>query len=155
MAVLAAARVIIVPRGTIKKATFPLGIGAIAWSNGIACIDSANVGAVWPGPGTNGKTLSTTVQPIGTFEGSANNSLGAATVPIGVELSRERELVYLDSVTGAGAITVANLFQMAYLVDDHTVTTVSTGASKAGLVWAVSPQGYPGGGGVEFPFSSF
>jgi hypothetical protein len=143
MAALTAARVVTVPIGTIKKATFPLKAGHKVWQNGMACIDTASAGSVVEG------AVSTTLKPIGKFVDSVDNSAGGATVPVGVELTRERQLEYWDSVTGAGAITTANLFSSVYIADDHTLTTVSTGASAYGIVWAISPQGYPGAVGVE------
>lgn len=143
MAALTAARVVLVPNGTIKKGTFPLGIAAKAFENGMACIDTANLGAVWPGK------ASTTLKPIGRFASTVDNTVGGATVPIGVELTREHFLEYWDSVTGAGAITIANLLQTVYIASDHELTTSSGGASAYGIVWAVSPQGYPGAVGVE------
>lgn len=147
MGALTAARVSLVGRGTIKKATFPLGAGAPkAWDGAMACIDTANVGAVWPGK------VATTLKAIGEFQQTVDNSAGGTTVPIGVELFRERELKYWDSVTGGGAITIANLFQTVYIASDHEVTTVSTGASIYGIVWAVGPQGAPGAVGVEALF---
>lgn len=142
MAALTAARTVLVPRGTIRKGTFPLAIGAKAFEGGIACLDTAAAGAVKQG------AVSTTLKPIGWFLQSIDNTSGAATVPIGVELFQEKEIQYWDSVTGGGAITSANLFQDVYIADDHTLTTVSTGASVYGKVWAVAPSGYPGGIGV-------
>jgi len=143
MAALTAARVILVPNGTLKKATFPLAAGVKAWQNGMACVDSANVGAVYPA------TVSTTLLAIGKFLDSVDNSAGGTTVPIGVELTRERLVEYWDSVTGAGAITISNLFQDVYIASDHELTTVSTGASKYGKVWTIAAQGYPASVGVE------
>lgn len=143
MSALTAARVVILARGTLKKATFPLAIGAKAFEGGMACLDTAAAGAVKQG------AVSTTLVPIGLFIDTLDNTSGATTKPIGVDLNREHNIEYWDSVTGAGAITIANLFQDVYIADDHTLTTVTTGASKYGKVWAVSPQGYPGGVGAE------
>lgn len=143
MSALTAARTQLVLRGTIKKITYPLAIGATAWEGGLCCIDTNAYGAVKQGQ------VSTTLKAIGWFLNSVNNSAGAATVPVGVELFTEKDISYWDSATGAGAITSANLFQPVYIVDDHTLTTVATGASEAGRVWTVSPQGYPNGVGIE------
>jgi hypothetical protein len=142
MPALTAARVVLVPTGTIKKVTYPLAIGAKAFQNALACIDTGAVGSVKQG------AVSTTLKPIGFFVDSLDNTSGAATVPIGVELFQEKSVQYWDSVTGAGAITVANLFQDVYIASDHELTTVATGASVYGKVWAISPSGYPGGVGV-------
>jgi hypothetical protein len=148
MSALSAARAQLVFRGTIKKLTYPLAAGATAWEGGLACIDTSAYGSVKQGQ------VSTTLIPIGWFIQSVNNSAGGSTVPVGVELFTEKDISYWDSVTGAGAITSANLFQPVYIADDHTLTTVSTGASEFGRVWAISPQGYPNAVGVQAPVSS-
>jgi hypothetical protein len=144
MAALIAPRVTLVRQWAMKKATFPLGIGAKAWEGGMACIDSARVGAVWPG------SVATTLKDIGWFMGSVDNSAGGATVPVPVELTREKWLQLWDSVGGGGAITNANLFQQVYIASDHELTTVATGASPVGIVWLVGGvNGYPNAIGIE------
>ena len=143
MSALTAARIILVPDGTIKKTSFPLKAGAKAFENGMCCIDTASAATVVQGQ------ASTTLIPIGKFIETKDNTLGAGTLPIGVNLNRERLISYWDSVTGAGAITAANLFSDVYIADDQTLTTSSGGNSKYGKVWIVSPQGYPGGVGAE------
>lgn len=147
MSALAAARVVLVARGTLKKATFPLKAGSKAFEGGMACYDTASAGSVTQG------AVSTTLVPIGLWIDTKDNSAGGSTVPIGVDLNREHFIEYWDSVTGGGAVTISNLFADVYIADDHTVTTVSSGASKYGKVWAVSPQGYPGAVGVEAVYS--
>lgn len=137
MAALAAARVTLVPKVTIKKTVYPLGINKTAFDGGMACVDSANLGAVWPG------AVSTTLTPLGKF--LATVTTGGATLPVGVELTNEADCEVWDSVTGGGAITIANLFQLVYIASDHELTTVSAGASVYGRVMGISPQGYPGG----------
>jgi hypothetical protein len=145
MAALTGPRVALVGRGTVKKTTFPLKAGATAWDGGVACIDTANPGSVVPADG-----VTTTLKPIGTFTTSVNNSAGSGIAMVGVELFREREVYYYDSVTGAGAVTESNLFSDLYLASDHEVTTVATG-SPAGFAWRiVHPGGYIA---VEAPFS--
>lgn len=148
MSALTAARVQLVFRGTIKKTTFPLKAGAKAFENGIAAIDSASAGTVVPFA-----AASTTLLPIGWFLSSVDNSAGGAAVPVGVELFKEKDIAYYDSVTGAGAVTAANLFSTLYGASDHEVTTSSSSASKAGIMWAFGAQGYPGAIGVEAPSS--
>jgi hypothetical protein len=148
MSALTAARVQLVFKGTIKKTTYPLKTGATAWAGGIAAIDTANPGYVFPfAAGT------TTTKPIGWFLDSVNNSAGGTTVPIGVELFREHDVTYYDSVTGAGAVTAANLFQTLYGASDHEVTTSSSGSAPvAGVMLGFGPQGYPNAIGVEAPW---
>jgi len=143
MAALTATRVQLVLRGTLKKTSFPLAAGVKAWENGMCCIDTAAAGSVKPG------AVSTTLKPIGKFTANVDNSAGTGTVQVGVELTREVDVEYWDSVTGAGAVTSANLFQTVYIASDHEVTTTSTGASPYGVVWAIGPQGYPNAVGVE------
>lgn len=144
MAALTAARVILVPKGSIKKFSAPLKAGQKAWENGLCCIDTASAGSVTPG------AVSTTLEPIGWFTASVDNSAStAATAAVGVELFTEKEIQYWDSVTGAGAITASNLFQKVYVASDHELTTTSTGASPYGIVWSYNPQGYPNAVGVE------
>ncbi len=144
MAALIAPRYVNVRQGSIKKGTFPLGIGVKAWEGGMACIDSARVGAIWPG------SVAATLKDVGWFMGSVDNSAGGTTVGVPVELARERWLQYWDSVGGGGAITIANLFQQVYIASDHELTTVATGASPAGIVWLVGGvNGYPNAIGIE------
>lgn len=143
MAALTAERAILVATRSIRRATFPLKAGSKAFANGLACYDTASAGTV-----TQGAT-STTLIPIGRFLSSFDNTAGGSSVPIGVMLDREHLVSYWDSVTGGGAITIANLFQTVFITTDHEFTTVSTGASKGGIVWDVSPAGYPGGIGIE------
>lgn len=147
MAALTAARVQLVFKGTIKKTTYPLKTGATAWANGIAAIDTSNPGYVLPFAAG-----STSLKPIGWFLDSVNNSAGGTTVPIGVELFREKDVAYYDSVTGNGAVTSANLFETLYGASDHEVTTVSSGNSPAGMMVGFGPQGYPNAIGVEAPW---
>jgi hypothetical protein len=143
MAALTAARVILVPGGTIKRITAPLAAGAKVWENGMACVDPSNPGSF------NKGGLTTTQKGVGKFTQSVDNSAGGTTVPVGVELTREHVLEYWDSVTGAGAITTANLYQEVYIASDHELTTVSSGAAPYGYVWTIGPQGYPNAVGVE------
>lgn len=144
MGALTAGRVALVPKGKISgRISLPLAIGAKAFDNGMACFDTAAYGAVKQG------AVSTTLQAIGKFTETKDNSAGGTTVPVGVELTREHDVEYWDSVTGAGAITAANLFQPVYIASDHELTTVSTGASIYGRVLTLGPAGYPAGVGVE------
>jgi len=49
MSALTAARVTLVPTGTIKRGTFPLLAGASVFENGMACIDTNAAGSVTKG----------------------------------------------------------------------------------------------------------
>jgi hypothetical protein len=144
MAALTGTYYVNIPDGRIKKFTAPLAIGQKAFEGGQVCVDSANPGAVY-----RSASGSTTLKPIGTFMANVDNSAGGTTAAVGVELNREVNLTYWDSVTGAGAVTASNLFSNVYIGSDHEVTTTSTGNSVAGFVWKVLPNGKVG---VEFPF---
>lgn len=147
MSALTAARVGLALQQKIKTIAYPLATGAKAWENGVVCYDTGAYGSVKQG------AVSTTLVPIGLFRGSFDNTAGSATVPIGVELFTEKDVTWYDSVTGAGAITIANLFQPVYLASDHEVTTVTTGASQAGRVYSINMGNYPGAIGVVAGFS--
>jgi hypothetical protein len=154
MGALTAARVIGSARSTIKKVTYPLAAGVKAFENGVACIDTGAVGALKPGA-----TGSTTLIRIGLFTATFDNSGGVASVPIGVDLDEEIVLTWLDPA-GSGTPTIANLFQMMYLASDHEVTTTTTTASKAGIMWALGGvfgigMNYPGAIGVGKPLGLF
>ena len=154
MAAATAARITGTLRAPIKKVTYPLAAGAKAFEGCMACIDTANLGSVVQGK------VSTTLVRIGLFTGTFDNTAGGATVPIGIDLDEEIWLTWFDSVTGGGAITIANLFQVAYIATDHELTTVTTGASKAGIIWAIGGafgigQNYAGAVGVGKPLGLY
>jgi hypothetical protein len=142
MSALTAARQGLAFRQKIKTISYPLAVGAKAWDNGMACYDTSAFGSVKQG------AVSTTLVPIGSFRGSFDNTSGSTTVPIGVELNEEKEIQWWDSVTGGGAVTIANLFQTVYIASDHEVTTTTTGASVAGRVFSINMGNYPGAIGV-------
>jgi hypothetical protein len=146
MSALVAARVSLALIQKIKSISYPLAIGAKAFEGGICCYDTAAFGAV------KQAAVSTTLVPIGIFRQTFDNTSGAATVPIGVELFEEKNIVWYDSVGGGGAITIANLFETVYLASDHEATTVSTGASAAGRVYSINMGNYPGAVGVLASF---
>jgi hypothetical protein len=144
---LTAARVVLVGGGRAVRTgglkSARLAAGAVAWDGGIACIDTAAPGGLVPaGP-------STTLRPVGTFTRSVDNSASGTPVGVGIEFFRERWIAYWDSVTGAGAITLADLYSTVFLASDHELTTDPTGASPYGVVWELFPLGYPTGIGVE------
>ena len=77
--------------------------------------------------------------PVGTAQADVDNTSGTGTVYVLVLLDHEVVLNWYDSVTGAGAVSTTvggtSLFQTVYGSDDHTVTTTSSGNSRAGRVW--------------------
>jgi hypothetical protein len=154
MSALTAARSVGSLRAMLKKVTYPLAIGATAWSGGIACIDTAAAGAL-----KAGASGSATLIRIGLFINSVNNSAGGAAVPVEVDLDEEITIDWFDAA-GAGTPTIANLFQIMYLASDHEVTTTSTSNSKAGIMWALGGTfgiglNYPGAIGVGKPLGLF
>lgn len=153
MAALTSPRVQLTFRETIKKVVYPLAAGAKAWENGMACVDTAAAGVVKPG------AVSTTLIRIGLFTQSVDNSAGGTAVPVGVDLDEEITIDWFDSVASGGTVTIANLFQVLYIASDHELTTTSTGASKAGIMWAFGGafggQGYAGAIGVGKPLGLF
>ena len=121
-------------RGTknevLKTVSLPLATGQTVFQGGMACYDTAATGAVKKG------AVSTTLVRIGNFAESADNSAGNAPSVL-VKLEREVFADWYDNATGAGAVLATDIFGTAYIVDDHTVTRTSTGASAAGRIWDV------------------
>ena len=113
-----------------------LPTGYTAQPGGMACIDTANPGYVYPGySGQN------TLIPIGVF---ANNStvVGGTGTAVNVQLDPNEVWVRnWDSVTGSGAVTISNQFQEVYINSDHEVTTTAGSNAKAGRVWDVNGDG--------------
>jgi hypothetical protein len=118
--------------GRFKSRAFPLAIGEKAFINCRATGDKTTGTLKQPAVG-NANLVS-----IGDFAETVDNSAGAATVQVLVELDHEIFTRYYDSVTGAGAVTAANLFSDVYWFDNNSVTTSSSGNSLAGRVWGVS-----------------
>ncbi len=146
MSGLTAERTFLVGSGTIKRTKLPLKAGSVAWKGGLVAIDTASPGAVVPG--ASGVS---TLKPIGWFSENVDNSAGGFAA-VGVELFRDHVIAYYDSVTGAGAVTAANLLQQLYLASDHEVTTIAGSNAPAGIMWAFNVQGYPNAVGVEAPW---
>lgn len=97
---------------------------------GIACGDTSD-GTVKKG------AVSTTLIKIGEFAETVDNSAGTGTTGVLVSLDREIVCRWYDNATGANKVLSSDLFNDVYIQDDHTVTKASSGASKAGRVWAV------------------
>lgn len=117
---------------TIKSTMFPLGAGLKAYS-GARCYADTAANCVKPGVAGNAN-----LQPIGIFAATVDNTAGTGTQLVQVDLDKEILVQWLDNATGSNAVTLAsNLFDDVYCLDDHTVTTSSSGNSKAGRVWDV------------------
>lgn len=113
----------------LKNVALPLAGSATAWQGGMACIDVA-AGTVKPGAAANANLVR-----VGNFADSLDNSASTATAQVLVALDREVVAQWYDNATGGNAVTL--LFSDVYILDDHTVTTASSGNSKAGRVWAI------------------
>lgn len=100
------------------------------FQGGIACGDTST--------GTVKKAAaSTTLVRIGEFTENVDNSAGATSVQVLVDLDHEVVGRWYANDTGANAISAADLFNDVYMLDDQTVTKASSGTSKAGRAWAV------------------
>lgn len=126
-------------RSTWKRALstvqLPLPTAYTAYAGGVACLDTASPGAVYPAA-----AASSTQIPVGVFVNTVANTSGA-NVNVTVELNVEVWCRNWDSVTGAGAVTISNLLQEVYMASDHEVTTTAGSNSKAGRVWDVDGNG--------------
>jgi hypothetical protein len=129
MAALTANRLDFAPEVWDQK-TMPLAAGQHAFAGAIACIDTAT-GTVKKG------ATSTTLLAIGFFAEEVDNSGGGASVPVNVDFFRPIRGRWITNDTAGGAVAAANVGSYCYVKDDQTVTITSTGASKAGRVWAV------------------
>lgn len=116
---------------TIKSTMLPLGSGLKAYAGARAYADTV---AATVKPGVSGNA---NLQPIGIFDQTVDNTAGTGTQLVQVTLDKEITVQWLDNATGGNAVAASNLFQDVYCLDDHTVTTSSSGNSKAGRVWAL------------------
>jgi hypothetical protein len=125
----------------------PLGASAgKTYSGGLACVDTSD------GYFKNGAT-STTLRAIGIWTESVDNSAGSAGALLAnVELFHPIVGRWMINDGGGGAIAQANVGSVCYVKDDQTVTITSTGASKAGIVWAVATLDGVSQVFVEFPY---
>lgn len=117
----------------MKNLALPLasGAGMTAYQGGMACVDTS-ASLVKPGASGNANLIR-----VGTFAESIDNSAASTSTQILVALDKEIIGQWFDNDTGSNKVTAANLFSDVYILDDHTVTLVSSGNSKAGRVWAV------------------
>jgi hypothetical protein len=115
---------------SFRTISLPLTSGQKVFQGGIACYDTAALGGLKKG------AVSTTLVRIGNFAENADNTSGGAP-NVNVKLDQEVFASWYDNSTGAGAVLASSIFGNAYIVDDHTVTITSTGASVAGRIWDV------------------
>lgn len=109
-----------------KRHNFTLASGKKAYKNGMACLDTSTGKVV---PGDDG---STTLVHIGKFLATVDATLAAKTVE--VDLINEIEIEWWKN---GSSIVAADVGSIAYILDDQTVTTTSSGNSVAGRIWAV------------------
>ena len=116
-----------------KVIALPLTAGKIAYQGGMACVDSGN-NDVRPGEASN-----TGLVRVGNFAETLDNSAGSSTAQVLVELDKEVVCQWYDNDTGSNALTSGELFESAYILDDHTVSKSSGSSTRsvAGRVWAV------------------
>ncbi|SRR5216684_1629859 len=123
-----------------KHIPLPLAAGQTVYQGGIACGDTST------GTVKKGASGSTTLLRIGEFDENLDNSVPTTTTNVLVNLDHEIVIRWYDNATGANAVAASTLFNDVYILDDHTVTTASSGNSKAGRVWMVDSTN---GVGVE------
>lgn len=111
----------------------PLAAAQKVFRGGRACGDTST-GFCKKAAAGNANLLS-----IGEFAEDVDNTSGAdGALQVNVKFDREIVAKWYDNATGANAVASSALFSDgAYWLDDHTVTTASSGNSKAGRVWGV------------------
>ena len=116
---------------TIRYKQLPLNAGVKAWQGTMCAADTVN-GWVTPAVSGNANLIN-----IGQFDESIDNSAvtGTGTL-VNVCLDKEIKVQWYANATGANAVTT--LFTTAYMLDNQTVQSTSSGNSKAGRVWAIS-----------------
>jgi hypothetical protein len=127
------------PRSTwsrkIPIISLPMPSGQTCWVGSEMALDTANPGLVYPA--TGGVSTQT---PIGKSLSSVANASGG-NLNVNVELNEEVTCRNWDSVTGGGAVTIANQLAEVYIASDHEVTTTAGSNGKAGRVWDVNGDG--------------
>lgn len=113
-----------------KRHLMTLAAGGKVWKGAMACLDTAD-GTIKQGQ------ASTTLIHVGRFAESVDNSAGGGAVQVNVEFEQELAVQWWDNDSGGTPLAAADVGGDAYILDDHTVTKVSTGHSKAGRVWAI------------------
>jgi hypothetical protein len=115
---------------TIKYKQFPLKAGVIAYQGTMAAADTANG---WVTPAVSGNT---DLINVGQFDETIDNTNGTTATLINVCLDREIKVNWYANATGGNAVTV--LFSTAYMLDNQTVQSTSSGNAAAGRVWAIN-----------------
>jgi hypothetical protein len=115
---------------SFKSVALLLAASQHVYQGGIACGDTST-GTVKKG------ATSTTLVFLGEFQDTIDNSAGSSSVGCVVSLPKIVIARWYDNDLAGTPAVAANVFSDCYVLDDHTVTMVSTGASKAGRIWKV------------------
>lgn len=107
---------------------FTLKAGQTAFKNG-ACLIKQSDAKAYAGQVASGMIA------IGLFAEDQYDA--AADTLVNVDLLEEKTLVWFRNATDSDAVAATDFGKDVYFFDDHSVTITSTGASKAGRVWAV------------------
>lgn len=99
----------------------------VAEKGHIACLDTATSGEVAPAQD------STTLIPIGYF---TQNLTGDGTKKVNIRLFREIRAQWFDN-DATNAVAASHIGEDCYLSDTAEVSSLSTGRSVAGKVWAI------------------
>lgn len=110
-----------------KYKGFTLASGNKAWKGGRAALNS--VGKVVPATSTVG------LRVVGIFAETVDATAG--DLPVQVDLEREVVLERFTNATAGDAIAATDVGNIAYMMDDQTVTITAAGRSPAGRIWDV------------------
>lgn len=113
-----------------KYREYTLKAGTIAYIGGRAALN-LTTGVVEPMTAAASGIL-----PIGFFAEHVDASLVAKKVT--VDFRREVTADWVENATSTDAITAADIGNLAYAVDDGTVSDVSTGRTQVGRIWDVN-----------------
>lgn len=115
--------------------TYPVAASTKIWGGSIVVVDTAT-GYAKPGAHATGLVV------VGKAAETADNSAGSAgAISVAVKPSGSGTDFLCDNDTGGSPVTAAMIEQNCYLLDDHTVTAASSGASVAGVVKGLDASG--------------
>jgi len=110
------------------RQTFPLRSGKKAWK-GALMIGNPTSADVVPGVSSAGQVF------LGRCAATIDNTNGTGPTNVTINLVKEKTLIWCAN---DGTITAGSLFQNAYILDDQTVTSTSSGNTLLGIIMAVS-----------------
>lgn len=114
--------------------TYKVGANVKIWGGAITCVDTATGYLI---PGKTGTGLVCTGKAVETVD---NTGGAAGALPCQVQPSGGQWDFAVDNDSGS-PVTAAMVEQDCYMLDDHTVTSDSTGRSKAGTVKGIDASG--------------